>query len=276
MRSRIRYAPVHASHVAALLGLLITPMVALAQDALPDQMIHAALEGDPISDTRAAPMRFVATWMELPDLRTAQVYRLSWWTKVGRNHAARISLSYVGLQSQESYRFGGGPASVRWTTRVGSREGFGRALDFGVNMLGDETLFPLSARAPMGIVRVRASVLRFGFARIWVGWWARRVSPPSEANRQDPLSGFASGTGLDGLMEWRMGRVDVDWILHLPTGGTINRVFHWTATADCWLSSDVALRLGFGLDTGPQGDRSYNYAVQIGATWRPGAGQSDG
>ena len=274
MPSRFRHA---FGCAAVLIGLALTPVAALAQDTLPDQMIHGALESDPISDPRPAPVRFVATWMELPDLRNAQLYRLSWWTKVGRSHAAQISLDYVGLQSQESYRFGGGRSLIRWTSRIGSKDGYGLALDLGANLpLGDETLFPLSARAPMGTVRVRASVLRVGFARIWVGWWARRTSPPSESNREDPISGFASGTGFDGLMEWRMGPLDVDWILHLPTGGTINRVFHWTVNTDCWLSSDVALRLGFGLDTGPQSDRSYNYAIQVGATWRPGAGQTDG
>ena len=71
-------------------------------------------------------------------------------------------------------------------------------------------------------------------------------------------------------------KFDVDWRLHLPTGGTINRVFHWTVNADCWLSDDVALRLGFALDPGPQGDRSYNYALQVGATWRPGSDRSAG
>ena len=265
------------SRAAVLLALVLTPTVVAAQDTLPDQMIHGALEGDPISDVRSAPVRFVATWMELPDLRNAQLYRLSWWTKIGRAHAAQISFDYVGIQSQESYRFGGGSSHVRWTSRIGNREGFGLALDLGASLpLGDETLFPLSARAPMGTVRARASVLRIGFARVWVGWWTLRFSPPSDSNRQDPISGFPSGTGLDGLMEWRMGRVDVDWMLHLPTGGTINRVFHWTVNTDWWLSDDVALRMGFGLDTGPQSDRSYNYAVQVGATWRPGSDRSEG
>ena len=274
MPSRVRCA---LGCAAVLLGIAALPTAASAQGALPDQMIYGALEGDPISDPRPAPVRFVATWMELPDFRNAQQYRLSWWMKVGSSHAAQISLDYVGLQSQETFRFGGGRSLIRWTTRIGSKEGFGFALDLGANLpLGDETLFPLSARAPMGTVRVRASVLRVGFARLWAGWWARRVSPPSDANREDPLTGFASGTGFDGLMEWRMGRLDLDWTLHLPTGGTINRVFHWTVTADCWLSSDVARRMGFGLDTGPQSDRSYDYAFQVGATWRPGAGSNDG
>jgi len=258
----------------------LAPVHAVAQDdasgQLPDQMVYFGLEGDPISDSRPAPVRFVANWMELPDQRKAQIYRLSWWTKIGNAHAAQFSMDYVGIESAEVFRYGGGRSKVRWTSRIGNREGFGFALDLAAHLpLGDETLFPLAARAPMGIVRTRVSVLHRGAVRFWVGWWARRVSPPSDENREDPLSGFASGTGLDALMEWRLGRVDVDWLLHTATGGPMDRALHWSVIADWWFAADVALRVGAGLDTGALPDRSLDYMISLGATWRPGAGESD-
>lgn len=200
--------------------LFAVPGSAPAQGDLPDQMVYFGLDGDPISDPRSAPVRFVAAWMEFPDARQGQLYRLSWWKKIGNSHAAQVSLDYAGVESASSYRYGGGRPRVRWTSRIGAHEGFGLAIDLAGHVpLGDETLFPLSARAPMAIVRLRASLFHVGGVRLWGGWWGRQVSPPSASNRQDPLTSFASGSGFDALMEWRFGTVDVDWLLHLPTGG---------------------------------------------------------
>lgn len=261
-----------ARRIASLLLMLtvVVAVPAVAQQPLPDQMIYGGLEGDPVADPRSAPVRLVADWMRLPDQRDAQIWRLSWWTKVGNAHAAQIAWDYVGLKSGETFRYGGGRTLIRWTTRIFPLQRHSVGLDFAGNLpLGDETLFPLSARAPMGVFRARVSLARIGFARLWAGWWAQRVSPPSDANRQDPLSGFASGTGFDALMEWRLSRVDVDWMLHLPTGGPRHRVFHWNVDADWWVGRELALRTGFGLDTGPRQDRSSDWSVRLGATWRP-------
>jgi hypothetical protein len=258
-----------ARRIATLLLLCAVAGSAVASEPLPDQMIYGGLEGDPVADPRSAPVRFVADWMRLPDQRDAQVYRLSWWTKIGNAHAAEVALDYAGLKSGDSFRYGGGGNRIRWTSRVFPLRRHSIGLDFAGSLpLGDETLFPLSARAPMVMFRGRVVVARFGFVRLWAGWWARRVSPPSDENRQDPLSGFASGTGFDALMEWRTDRVDVDWMLHLPTGGPVHRVFHWTVDADWWVGRELALRTGFGLDTGPRSDRSFDWSVRVGATWR--------
>jgi hypothetical protein len=260
----------------AVSSLVISGAVQAQEKPLPDQMIYGGLEGDPISDPRSAPVRLTGSWLRLPDQRDAQVYRISWWTKVANAHGAQIAMDYVGLQSQSKFRYGGGRMLIRWTSRVFPLNDFSIALDLAGNLpLGEETLFPLSARAPMGIVRPRVSLARIGFARFWVGWWARRSSPPSEANRQDPLSGFASGTGFDALMEWRISRIDVDWMLHLPTGGEIDRVFHWSVAADSWFGEEVALRTGFAFDTGPRTDRSYDWMASLGITWRPLADDQD-
>ena len=258
-------------------AVLLLPLLLLAiahpvqaQEELPDQMIYGGLEGDPVADPRSAPVRLVVNWMRLPDQRDAQVWRLSWWSRIGNARAAQIAWDYVGLKSEDSFRYGGGRTLVRWTSRIFPLERHSIALDFAGNIpLGDETLFPLSARAPMGIFRGRVSIARWGMSRFWVGWWARRVSPPSAANREDPLDNFASGSGWDALMEWRLNRVDVDWMLHLPTGGPQHRVFHWTVDADWWVGEELALRTGFALDTGPRQERSYDWSVRLGATWRP-------
>lgn len=260
----------------ALLGVLVGVTVARAEE-LPDQMIYGGLEPDPIGDPGSGPARFEAQWLELPDGRTAQDYRISVWTKIGTAHAAQVALNYVGLEGKDSFRYGGGRASVRWTTRLGLGRRLALALDAGGDVpLGDPTLFPLSARAPMGIVRTRVGLVRAGFVRLWAGWWARRASPPSDRNRQDPLGGFAAGSGYDAMMQWRLHPVDVDWMLHLPTGGDLDRVFHWTVRADWWVADDLALRIGAGLDTGPAQDRSFDLQVLLGATWRRPREQPEG
>jgi len=261
-----------------LAGFLFLPATAALADGeqLPDQMIYGGLEGDPINDPRGAPVRLVANWMRFPDGRDAQLYRLSWWTKIGTAHAAEVALDYDGIQSEDTFQYGGGRTLIRWTSRIFPLNDRSIALDLAGNLpLGDEELFPLSARAPMGMFRVRMSLARIKFARVWFGWWARRVSPPSSANREDPLSGFASGTGFDGLMEWRWKRLDMDWMLDLPTGGPVHRVFHWTMTGDWYFVEDLALRFGFGLDTGPRTDRSVDWVASLGATWRPGRGDEE-
>ena len=252
----------------AALALAVIALPARAQ-LLPDQMIYRGLGSDPVDDPGGGPVRLELSRAELPDARTAQVYQLSWWAKIGSAHAAQVALDYVGLEGEESFRYGGGPVSVRWTTRF-SLGPVDVALDAATDVpLGDPSLFPLSARAPMGIFRPRVGLLDLGPARVWVGWWARRVSPPSESNRQDPLSGFASGSGYDALMRWRADRFDLEALLHLPTGGPRHRVFHWSAHADWWFAEDLALRVGGGLDTGPRTDRSLDWEVLLGATWRP-------
>lgn len=238
-------------------------------DQLPDQMVYWGLEGDPIGDPRSAPVRFVASWMGFPDSSEAQLYRLSWWTKIGNAHAVQVALDYVGVESERKFRYGGGRPRVRWTSRIGPQKGFGFALDLAGHLpLGDPSLFPLGARAPMGIVRLRASLLDVGPLRVWFGWWARRVSPPSASNRQDPLSVFDSGSGYDLLMEWNSDHVDLEGLLHLPVAGSLDRAFHWTLDADWWVSRDVALRTGVGIDTGAAQDRSYDLLFRVGATWR--------
>jgi hypothetical protein len=265
----MRPAPRNA-FLLLLLTLIVFVGSASGQDELPDQMIYGGLEGDPVADPRSAPVRLTATWMRLPDQRDAQTWRLSWWSKIGNAHAAQIAWDYVGLKSEDSFRYGGGRTLIRWTSRIFPLGRHSIGLDFAGNLpLGDETLFPLSARAPMGIFRGRVALARVGFARVWAGWWARRVSPPSDSNREDPISGFASGTGFDALMEWRLPWADIDWMLHLPTGGPAHRVFHWTVDADWWIGRELALRTGFALDTGPREDRSYDWALRLGVTWRP-------
>jgi hypothetical protein len=257
-----------ATVLAAILSLGV-PALCRAQEPLPDQMIYFGLSGDPISDPRSGPVRFTGRWMQFPDGRDAQLWEFSWWNKIGNSHAAYVALDYVGMESADTFQYGGGRSLVRWTSRMGSKMGRGLALDVAAHLpLGDEDLFPLAARAPMGIVRVRWSAWRAGFSRWWVGWWARRVSPPSEENREDPLSGFASGTGFDGIMEWTLPRADIEWMLHLPTGGKLHEVFHWSVNADFWVSGDLALRAGYSIDTGPRNERSFDHSLLLGATWR--------
>lgn len=257
-------------------SVLVAPGPAAAEE-LPDQMIYRGLGPDPLGDPGQGPARMEMRWLELPDGRAAREIDISWWAKVGDHHAAQVGLGYVGIEDVGFFRYGGGRTSLRWTSRFGLSRRVGLALDAAGDVpLGDPTLFPLSARAPMGVFRARLGVFRHGPVRFWVGWWARRVSPPSDKNRQDPLSGFASGSGYDALMVWRLGRFDLDWMLDLPTGGPQHQVFHWSVAGDWWFAEDLALRLGFALDTGPTEWRSYDWEARLGATWRRPAGESEG
>lgn len=215
------------------------------------------------------PLRLLANAIRLPDDRDAQLWRLSWWLKVGDAHRVRLALDYIGLESAEQFRWGGGAARVQWSSRLGNWWGRPVAFDVEGNLPhGDEALHPLSAKAPLVQFRMRAQWMQWHQWQLTTGWWARQVSPPSDRAREQPLSYFPSGSGYDVILRRATARADAELVLQRTLGGLPAAT--WLHTRfDVPLSSDLAMTLGAMIALGPAVDRPIDHGFTLGLTWRP-------
>lgn len=204
----------------ALLALMVIPAsTRAAPQTAPQQMLYFTMPLDPLDTEGPTPLRVTASWLELPDLRHGQILRLSWWTRVAPSHAARFALDYVGLERGEDFQYGGGRATFGWTSRLGGVQKRSLAIDLDGNLpTGDPELHPLSARAPMARLRVRASVIAQPRYQVWLGWSAQRVSPPSDKNREVPLDWFASVSAYEIAMRYATPIADAEFSWRFDTG----------------------------------------------------------
>lgn len=250
---------------------------ARAQDepVLPRQMLLLPLPVSPGPEEERLPVRLGSHTMRLPDDRFAQIWRLSWWSAIGDAHRFRVAWDYVGLEGHEQFRWGGGAARLQWSSQFGAAFGRDLALDLEGNLPhGDEALHPLSARAPVIQVRLRADLLRSARWEAWLGWWGRRVSPPSAEVRQDPLSWFPSGSGADLVLRHVGARADAEIAVQRPLGG-IPRSTWLHARADLPLTADFALSVGAMLAMASAENRPLDHGWTVGVAWRPAPGEDE-
>lgn len=253
-----------------LLALLLTSTSSgAAGEARPRQLILLPLPIPPGPDEPAMPLRLVAHSLRLPDDRDAQLWRLSWWVRVGDAHRVRVAFDYVGVEGREEARWGGGAARLQWSSRLGKWWGRPVAFDVEGNLPhGDEGLHPFSAKAPLVQLRVRAQWIEWKQWQFTTGWWARRVSPPSASVRQDPLSVFPSGSGYDVVLKRVTAHGDAELVLQRPLGGLPEAT--WLHTRfDLPLASDLALTLGAMVALAPAEHRPLEHGWTLGLTWRP-------
>lgn len=236
---------------------------------LPRQLIFLPLPVPPGPDEPSMPVRLLAHAMRLPDDRDVQLWRLSWWVRVGDAHRAGVAFDYVGVESEQRFRWGGGAARIRWSSRLGRLMGMPVAIDLDGNLPhGDESLHPLSAKAPALQARARVQWMSWGAWRITTGWWGRRVSPPSASVRIDPNAWFPSGSGVD-LLVRRVGpRGDAELVVQHPLGGLPEAT--WLHLRfDVPLGDDLAVSFGGMAATGPTDARPIDHGFTFGVTWRP-------
>ena len=259
--------------LTAILVLGAAVPVAAQDDAsprmLPRQVLYLPLGLDPDPASGERPVSIDYRDLELPDARRAQWIRLGWWVRLTGSSAARVSLDYVGLESADRFRYGGGRADVQWTQRLGGLLFVPTALDLAVTVpTGDASLHPLSAKAPAMRVRLRVSPIAVGGLRWWFGGYARRVSPPSEDVREDPLSAFPSGSGLEVAVKGRWGDFGLIASARHPVDGLPESTSFLLETEWSW-SEELGVRIGGLLDVGPRDARSLDHAWSLGLVWRP-------
>ncbi len=247
---------------------------ALAQDdadapPLPRQVLYLPFGLDPDPATGMRPVSIAFRALELPDARRAQWIRLGWWVRLTGSSAARVSVDYVGLESTDRFRYGGGRADVQWAQRLGGLLFAPSALDLAVTIpTGDASLHPLSAKAPALRARLRVSPFAVGGVRWWFGGFVRMVSPPGEDVREDPLSAFPSGRGLEVAARGRWGAWTVTGSARHPLDGLPESTSFFLEADWSW-SEDLALRLGGLFDVGPRSGRSLDHGWTLGLVWRP-------
>jgi hypothetical protein len=268
--------PVRALFLGIVLLAIGPAMVspAFAQDdgdepRLPRQVLYLPLGLDPDPATGMRPVGITFRELELPDARRAQWIRLGWWVRLTGSSAARVSVDYVGLESTDRFLYGGGRADVQWAQRLGGLLVAPSALDLAVTIpTGDASLHPLSAKAPALRARLRVSPLAVGGVRWWLGGFVRMVSPPAEDVREDPLSAFPSGRGLEVAARGRWGAFVVTASARHPLDGLPESTSFFLEADWSW-SEALALRVGGLVDVGPRRERSLDHGWTLGLVWRP-------
>lgn len=255
--------------VLLLLVGIVDPVT--AQDAvdLPQQVLFLPLGTGVDPEDRGAPVSLTFRDIELPDARRAQWIRLSWWVRLTPRQSVELALDYVGLESRELMRYGGGRAEVQWSARPGAL--FTRPIGIDAALVlptGDASLHPLSAKFPAVRGRLRAALLDFGSLKLWTGAWGQLVSPPSRDVRQDPLASFPSGWGVDAALEARAGGWRLAASARRPFAD-LPEAFSFALDVDRFFTPELALRLGGMLDIGPRLERSLDHGWTAGLVWRP-------
>lgn len=257
--------------------LLGTVALSRAQPTRPPQMLLMPLEPPPIPMGGGVLARLTHQAFELPDDRVGQLFRLTFWQSIAGRHFVRFTQDYAGLEGDDIHLWGGGRTEVQWTSNLGTEEGFLAALEAAASLsTGEERLHPLSAGAPTLRVRARARPARVAGVDLWVGSFARMVSPPSEQDRQAARSVFPSGWGVDASLHLRRERGELLMQLRHDTGG-LPRSWWGEIVADLPLSADLALRVGGHVGLGPHEARALDFGSTVGLSWRaPGLLSSSG
>lgn len=257
-----------ARRAATALGLLLALLAHGAAPALaqapprPTQLLFDPLPPAPLDGLRDDALGLSAASYRLPDDRRAHRYRLDLWLPVGASHAVRPWIDYAGLESGDRVEMGGGGAGVHWSSHFSGAAQGGFATDIAIGLpLGDADKYPVSARAPWAELRLRWSPLGGEAGRVWLGWWARRVSPPEAPPFDDEY--YRSGSGVDLVARSVAGRWDLEVHGRQDLGGlpdaTVLQLHLGYALAPrlrAWVGAAAAL--------GPAADRPFEDAVQLG------------
>jgi hypothetical protein len=253
---------------ALLLLAFALPARAIATE-LPRQLLFLPLPIPPGPDEPAMPLRLVGNVLRLPDGRDAQLWRLSWWVRAGDAHRVGVAFDYVGIEGEQLFRWGGGAARLQWSSRLGAIVGRPLEIDLEGNLPhGDESLHPLSAKAPAVQARIRMRAITVGSWQLTTAWWARRVSPPSERVRIAPNEVFPSGSGVDVLLRRVTGHGDAELVVQRPLAGLPEAT--WVhLRVDLPLAADLAVTAGAMAGIGPTAKRPIDHGFALGLTWRP-------
>lgn len=241
---------------------------ARAQPVRPPQMLLMPLEPPPIPMDGGVLARLTHHAFELSDDRVGQLFRLTFWQSIAGRHFVRFTQDYAGLEGDDVHLWGGGRTEVQWTSNLGSQEGFLAALEAAASLsTGEEKLHPLSAGAPTLRARARVRPARVAGVDVWIGSFARMVSPPSERDREAPRSVFPSGWGGDASLHLLRDRSELLVQLRYDTGG-LPRSWWGEVLADLPLSDDLALRVGGHVGMGPHEGRALDWGSTVGLSWR--------
>lgn len=228
----------------------------------PTQLLFEPLPTAPLDGLGRDALGLSASSYRLPGDRRAHRYRLDLWLPVGESHSVRPWLDYAGLESGDRAEMGGGGAGVQWSSHFAGAARGGVAADLAVGLpLGDADKYPVSTRAPWAQFRLRWSPLGGPAGRLWLGWWARRVSPPEDATYADRY--YPSGSGVDLVTKLSRGRWYGELHARQDLGGLPDTLLLQLRVG---FSPSPRFRLwaGAAVAPGPAADRPFEDAVQLG------------
>ena len=258
--------------VLFLFVVLLALSVRVATASPPRQQLLPPVPLDNLDfPQQSTPMDLQLQVYTLVDRSRVEWYRLQGWRKLAGRVAVGGGVSYAGVARQQRAEYGGGPAWVALSTHLGGEGALGFSIDVdGTLPLGDENLFPVASDASSIGLRLRGSAGRFAGGRAWLGWTARRVSPPpqNEPALDRPDSSWPSASSL--MAAWHAlgprlgGAVSVRYDLAgAPESFWFEGELSWFPVAD------LGLKVGASASTGPAENRPMDWAWLFGVRWRP-------
>lgn len=253
-----------------LLTLFLTLVAAPARAALPTQFFRLPLPLAPEPGSARLPASASFFEIEFPDARRGQIVRLDAWFPVGSMHAVRVAVDYVGLESEDTFRYGGGPLEVQYSAGYDEPWPLPTGIDLALVVpVGDASLHPLSAKPTALRGRVRSRVVAAEGLQVWTGFYADLVSPPTNSVREAPRDGFPSGSGLDLAMRGRFGGWVVDAVGRHPLFGAAARETTIHIGVERSVSPSLAVRAVGVTSIGPSRARLVDHAWGVSLVWRP-------
>lgn len=203
-------------------SLIIFLTVFLALDAsaqqLPEQLVHPPLLAPARSDSTRAIVELELSVFDFPDGRRGEDYRLLSQWRPRERHRLFFELHYVGIESDSSRVYAGGPLAAGWSVELPRVLGLHWGSDTRVVLpTGDGDFHPLSAKAPSIEWNFRGGRWTEGGHGLWVSWWARRVSQPTD--RVDPQRFFPSGSGATVHADLSLGDTTLRLLARQDLGG---------------------------------------------------------
>lgn len=263
--------------IFALALLLGAPESAHAQVEVHQPLI-LPVPLDPLDQPElGSPVDLEGRFYSMPDGSRVEWYRLQGWVRLASRVVLGGGVSYAGVEQSQEMEFGGGPAWVVLTTKLGPDGALGLAFDLDATLpIGDENLYPVSSDAASAGLRVRLSVGRFFGGRGWLGWYTRRVSPPSQDDVESPRpdSDWPSGSGLIAAWQARQRGWAAQLMARYDYAGLPESL--WCEADVTWyLSGDFGLRGGASVSIGPRENVPMDWGWLVGVRWRPD-GDGDG
>lgn len=227
----------------------------------------------PVAPDRAAARTEASIGLaefELPDARRAQIVRLEGWIPVQSNQFTRLSMDYVGLESEDLFRYGGGRLEVQWSAHYEDAWPAALGLDLALTVpVGDASLHPLSAKAPALRARLRGRVAGGSQWYVWVGAWSRTVSPPENSVREAPRGVFPSASGFDLAVRLRGAGWGFDGAVRTPVFGGAPSETTVDLALRRHLTEALAAELGGAVSLGPEDDRMFDHMASLSLIWTP-------
>lgn len=253
---------------ATVFGPFASP--AFAAGALPTQVFYLPMPLAPEPGSGRVPVSLEFHEIEFPDARRGQIVRFEAWIPLSATRSTRLAMDYVGLESEELFRYGGGKLEAQYSQHLEDAWPTTMGLDLALTVpVGDPSLHPLSAKATALRLRLRGRIFGNESMSLWLGGFGRLVSPPEVGVREAPRSGFPSAGGLDLHFGLRTGGWGFTAHGRHPFVGGASEETTVRITVERDVTEHLAVRAGAGTSLAPITARLADHMWSLAVVWRP-------